>query len=139
MAERFLLQRETLDIELEGRSFRLEEMSGADLRRYLEMLSSPVQTALKDLTEKGEAHITEALGALQEAENELLAWLLRHPADGGVPADGEFLAALSYKQRRGIIEAQDRLNDTEALVGNGYRLLAMAQARRAVTGSAGLS
>lgn len=130
MAERFLLERETREIALEGRVFRLEEMSGSDLRRYLELVSGPVEATVKELAEHGEARIPEALAALQAADNEMLIWLLRHPADGGAPADGEFVSALSFRQRRRLIELQDDLNDTEAIVGNGRNLLVMARARR---------
>lgn len=137
MSEKFLLERATQEVEVEGRTFRLREMSGADLREYIRLVNEPLNTVVQEIAEGGEDLVVDALQRLQKAENLLFSWLLSVPTDGKAPADDALLDAMSPRQRRLLLEIQDQLNDTEAALGNVRNLLAMAQARRAAKALAG--
>ena len=139
MPEKFLLERATQEIEVEGRTFRLREMSGADLREYIRLINEPLTSVVEEIAEGGEALVVDALARLQAAENLLFSWLLSTPTDGKPPADERLLNAMSPRQRRRLLEVQDELNDTEAALGNVRNLLAMAQARRAAKALVGPS
>lgn len=131
MPEKFLLERATQEVEVEGRTFRLREMSGADLREYIRLVNEPLTSVVQEIADGGEDLVVGALERLQRAENLLFGWLLSVPTDGKGPADDALLEAMSPRQRRRLLEVQDQLNDTEAALGNVRNLLAMAQARRA--------
>lgn len=139
MPERFLLERATQEVEVEGRTFRLREMSGADLREYIRLVNEPLATVVQEIADGGEDLVVDALERLQVAENQLFSWLLSDPTDNNGPADDALLEAMSPRQRRRLLEVQDQLNDTEAALGNVRNLLAMAQARRAAKALGGPS
>jgi len=137
MPEKFLLERATQEVEVEGRTFRLREMSGMDLREYIRLVNEPLTSVVDEIAEGDEALVVDALARLQAAENKMFRWLLSTPTDGGPPADDALLDSMSPRQRRRLLEVQDGLNDTEAALGNVRNLLAMAQARRAAKGLVG--
>lgn len=130
MSKKFLLERETREVEVSGRTFRLTEMSGADMRRYIDLQLQPAEHAVQQLVEAGEAKLEEAVDRMTAAADPLYLFLLREPADGGAPADADLVAGLTFRQRRRLIALQDEINDMETLVGNAVSLLAQAQARR---------
>lgn len=130
MSKKFLLEREYREVEVAGRIFRLTEMSGSDLRRYIDLQLKPSEQAVEELVQAGESNLEQAVDRMTAASDPLYLFLLREPADGGAPADADLVAGLTFRQRRQLVALQDEVNDMEGLVGNAVNLLAQAQARR---------
>lgn len=137
--ERFVLERESAEVEVCGRRFRLQEMSGAELREYnrrqIEMSESAVRDLAEDESIWGDSHdsvtvLSAAAEKMAGRENAFFRWLLRNHEDGGAPADDVMLESLTPRQRLRLLEVQDNLNGTKELLGKQLDLFAMAQARR---------
>lgn len=118
--ERMVLERRACEVEIVGRRFLLEEMSGSDVERFLLLQAEPIQR-LSALTEIADVELVER--SVQEASDALVSWLLGKPADDGLPADQEFLAQVSPSMRQQLVEVQERLNDLENLPGNSLSRL----------------
>lgn len=118
--ERMVLERRACEVEIVGRRFLLEEMSGSDVERFLLLQAEPIQR-LSALTEIADVELVER--SVQDASDALVSWLLGKPADDGLPADQEFLAQVSPSMRQQLVEVQERLNDLENLPGNSLSRL----------------
>ncbi len=137
--ERFLLERESAEVEVCGRRFRLQEMSGSELREYnrrqIEMSDSAVRDLAEDESIWSDAQdsvtlLSAAAEKMAGRESAFFCWLLSTPTDGGEPADDALLENLTPRQRLRLLEVQDNLNGTKELLGKQLDLFAMAQARR---------
>lgn len=130
-----LIERESQPVEIVTpsgpRSFRLEEMTGADVSTYLRLCldASPAETVNLMRAELGtgtapEEALQKAGDAMTTRADQLLRFILRHPLDGLGELTEAWLAELSTGQRRQLIAAQDRLNRLEELSGNMKALAA---------------
>jgi len=132
--ERMLLERRACEVEIVGRRFLLEEMSGSDVERLILMQAEPIQR-LSSLGETSDVESVER--SIQASSDALVSWLLSRPADDGPPADQEFLAQVSPSMRQQLVEVQERLNDLENLPGNSLsrlqRRLMMARLSQTAT------
>lgn len=134
----FILERDEREIRIGDRRFRLVEMSAADQRRFVQMQLEPVERVIAEMRDLPEQpadspqgpRIVQAMEKWTAANEPLLLWLLRNPVDGGPPADAALLAEITDRQRVQIIQIQDELNDSQAVLGNAVRLLTQAEARR---------
>lgn len=132
--ERILIERTSLEVEIpsiagdpQTRTFRLEEMTGEQLKRYMALEVAQVQTSIVPLVKR---HIEEGCSqeeALQKASDELAAgadelicFILQHPTDDHpAPKHGDpWLEGLSKRQRQRLVQTMDNLNGMDELVGN---------------------
>lgn len=130
--EKTVLDRESCEVEIAGRRFLLQEMSLSDVSRYIRMQQGPVDRAIVEMDAPAAqaSDLEAAEGRVTSASDDLAAWLLSRPVDGGPPADSNLLTLITPRMRCRLVEVQDQLNDLEGLPGNALGLLQRHAARR---------
>lgn len=101
------IPRSTATVQIEGREFQLQAMSGTPLIDWAEMQVLACRTKIEAavrLQQGRETDLRECLEQLYRADLALVARALQ--------CDLAFAEELDIEQRRRIIEAQDKLNQT---------------------------
>lgn len=149
--DRHVLEKEVAEVVVGGRTFRLEEMSGARHRAYVKQ---QVEASLQVVREVADDEsfwtgdrdlpdVLEALGEKSAAQETACFRDLLTPTDGlPAPDDAWLDEHLTSKMRVKVLDLQSTLNGSKELAGNLLSLLEQARARRearTITDSAGPS
>lgn len=122
-----IIEREREEVCVAGRTFSLEEMTGAELSTYLRELGQASERAVARLVATGKNDLQEAFEEMAGEMDRFFAGLLSQPTDGQPAPDAAWVRDnVSFRMRRKILGVQDILNCTEEILGNGRSLLQRA-------------
>lgn len=127
----------TLEIETEAgpvqRRFALREMSPARLMDYISVQIRARDAALDAIAThlRGDERMGPASEAMMASMEAVILHLLQRPCDDGPPATAGMVEQMTYGQRKAVVEAQDKLNSMEEVLGKSLDLLQLAMGRNA--------
>ena len=107
--EALVFAREKQPIEICGRTFLLEEMSGEEVSLF-HWLEAEAVTFAVDALDEEKATPEEAERRISAAWDERIALILRQPTDDRGRAGPDLLSQITERMRCRLVEIQDGLN-----------------------------
>lgn len=124
MEDTFILEKRKRLVKIDDREFVLHEMGASEFRSYTAKLVE-LRNGLRDVKQLAPVgDVNELLQNTATLETTLLQLILSDAVEAEKTATDEFVANLSFAQRKQIFEIQDDLNDAADLLKNLMSLLA---------------
>ncbi|MGE0489762.1 MAG: hypothetical protein AB7S38_11195 [Vulcanimicrobiota bacterium] len=129
-------RREEFVLELtdgSSRTFAVTAWPLDQLPVYLQAQEDAARSALADIQDMGTEAPTMADAVERMLSNltGLLLQALRHPTDGGPPADPDLLRQCSLETVQAVLALQDRVNQIDEIFEHGLRLYEQAAVKQA--------